>query len=342
MKRITQLIPLATALVLAGNAGATILTVHNDPLYNAQYADISSAIAAANPGDTLLLHGSPVSYGSFSLNIPLAIIGHGHDPAEGPVTTCVNVTINAGAAGSLIEGLYANIIFLGAPNVIVRGCKVSGYINLQAGANGSLVAGCVFLDAQIDISGSAGNVEVQNCYFSRSTSGKSFLGGSGTTLVYRCVFVNTSTSTSTYNRIFDGSSSFPVFADNVFYTELVEAFNPEDCPNYSFQSNLSYCPAGTLGSLGPNNLDNVAPTWNLASGSPLFNYGDDYNMLSGAPLTGASDGGQVGVMGGTTPLAKAGLPKNIPRVTVTGLLTPYVPVNGTIDVEFQAEQGQPQ
>jgi hypothetical protein len=329
-------------LLLTSAASATILTVHNDPLYNAQYNSIGSAIAAASAGDTLLVHGSPVSYGSFTLSIPLAIIGHGHDPVVGPAPYFSSVTINAEAAGCLIEGISFAYIYQNAPDAIIRGCKFGTFLDIYGTATGNLISGCVFINCYIDVDGAAADLEIRNCYFSHSSAGNNFQGGSATTLVHHNVFVRTYSSTSTSNRMFQASGAFPVFADNVFYTEVVAAFNPQDCPNYSFQSNLSYCTAGTLGSLGPNNMDNVAPTWNLTSGSPMFDYGDDHNMLSGTPLTGASDGGQVGVMGGITPLDKAGRPKNIPLVTSTELLTPYVPVNGTIDVNFQAEQGQPQ
>jgi hypothetical protein len=233
-------------------------------------------------------------------------------------------------------------MYQNAPDGIIRGCKFSQFLNINASATGNLVSGCVFTNSYIDVHGSAANLEVRNNYFSHSGNSNNFQGGSATTLVHHCVFVRTSTNTSSGNRIFQASTAFPVFADNVFYTELVAAFNPQDCPNYSFQSNLSYCMAGALGSLGPNNLDNVAPTWDLGGDPPVFSYTHDYNMLSGTPLTGASDGGQVGVMGGTTPLDNAGHPKNVPLVVSTELLTPYVPVNGTIDVQFQAEQGQPQ
>jgi hypothetical protein len=342
MKLLSRLIPLATALALAGHANATILTVHNDPLYNAQYNSIGSAIAAASAGDTLLVHGSPVSYGSFTLSIPLAIIGHGHDPAAGPAPSFTYATINSGAAGCLIEGISFGYMYQNAPDAIIRGCKFNQFLDINASATGNLISGCVFIDCYLSVDGSAANLEVRNNYFSHSGNDNNFKGGSATTLVHHNVFVRTYTGSPSSNRIFQASTAFSVFADNVFYTEVVAAFNPQDCPNYSFQSNLSYCTAGTLGSLGPNNLDNVAPTWNLTSGSPIFNYDDDYNMLSGTPLTGASDGGQVGVMGGTTPLDNAGRPKNVPLVVNTELLTPYVPVNGTIDVQFQAEQGQPQ
>ena len=330
-------------LFFTTTAHATILTVHNDPLYNAQYSTINAAITAASAGDTLLVHGSPVSYGNFTLTKSLAIIGPGHDPAKGPSASFTLVTLNAGSNGSQMEGLAINQLTVNAPDVIVRGIRNTVYFTTNSSADGLLVSGCLIVDSYIDIDPGAQNVEVRNCYFSNSSQNSSqFRSGSATTLVHSCVFERSSTSTSTSNRIFYASTSFPVFADNVFITATVAAFNPDVCPNYSFQNNLSYSTAGAVVSMGPNNLDNVAPTWNLASGLTAFNYGDDYNMLSGVPLTGASDGGQVGVMGGTTPLDKAGRPKNVPLVTSTTLLTPYVPVNGTIDVNFQAEQGQPQ
>lgn len=334
-------LPLLTALLLGSAAQATILTVHNDPLYNAQYSSAGAAITAASPFDTLLVHGSATTYGSITVNKPLTMIGPGHDPAVTQRATFSNINITSDSV--TLEGLTWSTLSMNHSEVRMLRNRITGYTILNGSSAEVLIAGNVFEGAYLNVSTAAANVEVRNNYFSETSTGGGgiFRDGSATTLVHWNVFARSSTSTSTSNVIFTPSSAFTVLADNVFITATVACFNLADCPNYSFQNNLSYSDAGTLPSMGPNNLDNTPPTWDLGGDYPTFSYTHDHNMLSGAPLTGASDGGQVGVMGGPNPFVSNGLPSLIPRVTSTQLETPYVPVGGSIDVNFQAEQGQP-
>jgi len=53
------------------------LTVSNNPNAVAQYTDIPPAIAAASPGDTIYVGGSPNSYSNFTIDRKLVIIGAG-------------------------------------------------------------------------------------------------------------------------------------------------------------------------------------------------------------------------------------------------------------------------
>ena len=340
MKLRAPFIP-AALLLAALPLQATILTVHNDPLYNAQYSSVPAAITAASPYDTLLIHGSATSYGNITVNKPMTLIGPGHDPAIVERASFSNINISSDSI--TIEGCNWFSMSMNDPHIRLSRNLITGYVILGSQADTILIEGNVFNSAYLSVSTGCDNVEVRNNYFSETSSsgGGVFRDGSATTLVHWNVFARNSTSTSTSNIIFNASSAFTVFADNVFITATVDCFNPDDCPNYSFQNNLSYSDAGTLVSMGPNNLDNTPPTWDLGGDYPLFSYDHDYTMLSGAPATGASDGGQIGVMGGNFPLLNSGLPSLVPRVTSTQLETPYVPVGGTIDVNFQAEQGQP-
>ncbi|MCB0809580.1 MAG: hypothetical protein KDB96_09905 [Flavobacteriales bacterium] len=340
MKTLTFLSSLPL-LAIAIPAQATIHTVHNDPLYNAQYSSVDAAISAASPFDTLLIHGSGVSYGNITLNKSLTLIGPGHDPALNERASLNFLTIATGSDSSVVEGLNLGGTTCNSYGVRFDRNRFTSYLSLYSTADSVTVRGNVFMGSYVNVDPGAENVLVSNNYFSEASTGRQFYDGSATTLVLNNVFVRSSTSTSSGNLVFDATSSFTVFANNVFITATVDSFNPDDCPNFSFQNNLSHSDAGTLVGMGPNNLDNTAPTWDLGGDYPEFSYDHDYTMLSGTPATGASDGGQVGVMGGTYPFLNSGLPSLIPRVVGTQLETPYVPVGGSIDVNFQAEQGHP-
>ncbi len=341
MKTLRPFLAMIFFALLATGIQATIHTVHNDPLYSAQYSTIAAAITAASATDTILVHGSPVGYPNVTLTKQLTIIGPGHDPANGPAASFSYWSLNAGSEGSHLEGIQFTYMYVAVPDIELKGCKSIQFVTIYSGGDNTLITGCVFVGSNLSIDAGAENVEIRNTYFSETGNANSISALNSTSLIHNNVFVHSSTSTSSANIIFGASNAFAVFVDNVFYTATVACFNPAVGPNFIFQNNLSYSTAGALVSMGPNNLDNVAPTWDLGGDYPTFNYAHDYNMLSGSPLTGASDGGQVGVHGGPYPFTNHGLPRNIPRVTDTNILTPYVPVDGTIDVNFQAVQGQP-
>ena len=79
MKQIFLLV--STALCL--NMSATVRTVSNNPGTVAQYTTIQAAVNASTNGDTVYVHGSPVTYTGFNITDKrLVIMGPGRSPMQ--------------------------------------------------------------------------------------------------------------------------------------------------------------------------------------------------------------------------------------------------------------------
>lgn len=327
------------ALLAATTINAAILTVDNNPTNNAQYSTFAAAFAAANDFDTLLIQPSATNYGSVSISKPLTLIGRGHNQAAGLATVFSQVTIQT--SNVTIEGiLMTSQLGLGSnnSNLVVRNCRIASLGTVNTASN-VLFSGNV-ITTDISISSGASDILFLNNYFSYASTSSFLVVQSETVVFSNNIFYKNSTSASAANRFFAGNSTGGQYVNNIFYSETAAAMNPEVCLACSFQSNLTFSPAGTLETLPNSTLNNVAPTWNLnGDPNPNFSYSHNYNMLSGAPATGANDGGQVGVHGGGFNFQMNGFPPNIPRVTSTNIATPVVFPNGVVEVEFEAEAG---
>jgi hypothetical protein len=80
MKKILSLVFVFCVFLIP--LSAKVITVDNNAGSVAQYSSLASAITEADPGDTLLIVGSPSSYGSHSIYKELHFIGVGYFLAE--------------------------------------------------------------------------------------------------------------------------------------------------------------------------------------------------------------------------------------------------------------------
>jgi hypothetical protein len=80
-------------LILCSVSQATVRTVNNYITNAAQFSSVQPAITASATNDTIYLHGSPVSYGNFTITKRLVIIGAGYNLTN----TINNYTTNVGS-----------------------------------------------------------------------------------------------------------------------------------------------------------------------------------------------------------------------------------------------------
>lgn len=321
----------ASVLCLAGNfAIGAVLTVDNNPTSNAQYSSITTAIAAANDFDTLLVQPSATAYPSFTINKPLAVIGKGHNAILGWVL--INNTITISSSNVICEGMYANSsinISSNQTDIVVRNCRTNSAISIGLFSNNILISGNVVGQFN-QVFNTSNNILVLN----NILDGVQTIVGNSETIIFKNNIIRASSS------LFNSNSSLATFTDNIFYLTAPAHFNIESCTNCSFQNNLTYSPGGPVAESPNTTLNNVAPTWDLNGlTTPDFNYSINYEMLSGAPATGASDGGQVGIYGAGFNFEMNGFPLGIPRVTFTNIVNPVVFPDGEIEVDFEAEAG---
>nr|MCU0389209.1 hypothetical protein [Chitinophagaceae bacterium] len=111
-------------------ANAGVLTVNNATVSPGQYNTIAAAIAAASAGDTILIHGTGINYGSITVDKRLVFIGPGHNPVDKQNTNPAlldNIGLAGGASQSRFYGLnmsYLTTNINGIAEIIISNCLV--------------------------------------------------------------------------------------------------------------------------------------------------------------------------------------------------------------------------
>lgn len=100
--------------------------VNNTPGVSTDFTTLTAAQDSVAAGDTLYVEGSPTSYGNFTLNKKLILIGPGfflteNDTSQASKQTASlhEVWINPNAEGSIISGFVANYILNKANNIVI-------------------------------------------------------------------------------------------------------------------------------------------------------------------------------------------------------------------------------
>jgi hypothetical protein len=315
---------------------AAVLTLNNNTPTPGQYTTFAAAQTAAGIGDTILVQGSPTSYGSITISKRLTLIGPGHKPntvsGHGAVFSQLNISNNL--TGVRIFGL--NIIgsyWLGSnvDSVLLENIfGVSSAFGISENCNHIIVRGSVL--SSINLSGSnADEIFIENNYITGSLGS---WDGTGNKIVSNNIFAGSGGS----NLISSGIRN-TIFRNNIFYGTTANADTQTDCfyaNNLSFghTSNNTLPPTGQAGA---NNLVNVNPQFvnvQLPTASPSFSYTRNYRVQSGSPAKGAGIGGtDIGLYEPDFEFSMTGEPRRPQALSI--IPTPVtVPVGGTTNVDF--------
>jgi hypothetical protein len=280
---------------------ARILTVSNMPDSPGQYTSLTAI--TMSPGDTILVHGSTINYGSvFIAQNNIVIIGAGHNPdKQFPYTTSFTEIRVSGDNVQLI-GIIADRVIAYGMNFTMRRCKIlslPGYPGVEVSSRfdtNSLFESNVFMAGDPALSITITNndiITIRNNVFAGS------IGIQGSTVATNCAIKNNIfikgiqafqdiSSATISNNIFYGSSPF------VRTSAPVNYYN-----NISFQCLNNYFTIGPNITLS-NNLEGVDPQLvNYPGGSAGFSDSHDYNLAPGSPcIASGSDGTDRGVYGG--------------------------------------------
>jgi hypothetical protein len=289
---------------------ATTRTLNNNNPSPGQFNIWTNVLAASSAGDTILVQGSPINYGTFNVNKRLTIIGPGHNNTDkqNPQKAVVDyIQFMVGSTGSKVYGMeiyYPNVPS-GNPNVDSVTLALNRITYQFALASGDCNE-WIF----------DGNIFVYNGYNISLTS-YTFGGG---------IFRN-----NIFNGYIHGSYAsfigYNYFNNNVFLGTNPWCFN--HCNNTYINNNIFYrikpdCVNGTptynnnVGFGGvtsfPNgvNTTGVDPLFVTSIGTgAFFDYATDYHLQSGSPfLNYGTDGTQVGVYGGVGDYNQNGVPRN--------------------------------
>jgi hypothetical protein len=263
MKTPTTLLLSIILVVLSNVATAAVLTVSNWTNIPAQYSDISAAIAVANPGDTLYIHGSPNTYPSSTLNKSLTLIGPGYFPTnQNNLPALVStITISSttqgaidsirliGLSGTVQTGSTATI-----SNLIISRCYLNSFnSNYTSGQASSVTIQESIVTGTINLRG-YGSALVRNCLFTASSGVTSSGGTNLNAIVTNCTF--------------NGTSAYPfsitntIFSNNIFVNSTIGNSTLLNC---TFSNNLTF-------NTNNNTLTfpSTTPSGTLVNQNPLF------------------------------------------------------------------------
>lgn len=354
MRKLTALLTLCLAAAFSTQAG--IITVSNNSNSPGQFTDLQDAIDAAAAGDTILVAGSPTSYGNGNVYKELHIIGAGYKPNKqvpNP-TTLATVTFGAQsdglggyntASGSSIEGCIVGITIYGSSgyftsNITVKRCDVTFnfyyyFHNIRIFNN--VIGGVSRVSSA---SPNWGGVDISNNIIKSNIS---MIGSTGAYendpwTVRNNIFITPNyVLSSNYNA---------VITNNIFYKASPYSTSNTYCVfsnNLSFDSSNNTFPVTGTNS-GGNNQENVDPDF-VAVSSSYFNHTHDYHLNPGSPAINAgSDGTDIGIYGGSYPWPDGGASQSgymyaqepqVPQVNQMNVVNAAVPLNGSINVEVR-------
>jgi hypothetical protein len=355
--------------IAASAALAGIITVSNNPNSPGQYTNLQTAINDALPGDTLLVSGSPTSYGNIAIDKTLTLYGQGFNTAytySEPVTQIGSVTFNEfdavqTASGSSISGFFMTTVnfesYASFDNITIERCDLNAWnINYyNSGMTNMVIQNNVFTSTSNNIylyssGNSALDLVVRNNFFNGNIT--SYLGSA---VAYQdlsqVLFENNYFSNSGTGTVLSQLKN-AVFENNIFHRKDVGIDSSDGssahCNSCVFNNNLifstqydgTYDPGFLYGNnVGSGNIigsDPLLVNFPLtgAAWSPSY----DYNLDVGSPAIDAgTDATDIGTTGGERPMPYPILPR-IPQMTDLQANPSSVPVGGTLQIQFSGQK----
>ncbi|WCO01860.1 hypothetical protein [Psychroserpens ponticola] len=309
MKKLTTLFILCFTNVMLAQ---TTYSVDNKPGAPSDFDNLQTAIDTAASGDTLLVQGSPTSYGEAIITKQLTIIGAGYFLGQNPNTqsyqlpVSTDIKFNLGSDNSSISGISGTVRMTEVSNILVNYIIGRTYVIDSNNVNVSNS----FLNGSSQNNGNFyGNYIIGNCsniIYKGNYIGTliSFSNGANAQMIS---LINNTLGSIGGNSII----SFSEFKNNIVQSNvnIYFGYNLDDYSNV--QNNILN--AGATGGLLNGNQYNIdMSTVFIDSSDP--NYTDDgkYILKAGSPAIGAGSGGiDCGMFGGGYRLS--GIP-NIPNI----------------------------
>lgn len=357
MKKILLLI-LGTA-VFAASATATVRTVSNDVNSPGQFTSLQAAHDASAANDTIYIHPSETSYGNLSLTKPLVLIGGGALPnkqvqyasiIEDITITYATLPATSGS-GSKIYGLSIYTVSLNYSSA----AQTSGVGSITLSRNKiSLVYPTINSNLLFyqNVIGSLAGGSLFNCIFSNNICG-SFQPGYS-------VGSNNLITNNQFDRYFWIKGA--IISNNIFYSSSALEFRTESS---TFTKNIFIASTSVVetdvitgSTTGSGNLFNVDPVFTTPATSTQIK-GYTYTSPAAGPFANlnlqatspgidyGTDGTDVGIYGGGYPWVDGEsadsrfryypMPNQVPHMIEMNILNPTLPVDGTLNVDFNAK-----
>ncbi len=290
---------------------AGVLTVSNASVSPGQYSSITAAISAASTGDTILIQGTGINYGNFTVNKKLVIMGPGHNPADKQNSNpgmVDNILFTTGSSQTAVYGLNVNYFYIDAANIqgiVISNCMIRYRVEMaRPGANNWTIDGCVFTSSDINLTtyintyghGSVSNLRVRNCVLNGRIT--EFHTNSSYNYISNCLFLQNSN-----NNTFTSANYFYV-TNSIFFRAI-----PRQSSGWvNFNNCLSFATTGGNTAFSANSDGNSRTVWegvdpqleNFPVGGAFFDYAHDYRLKATSPVKNSgNDATDLGVYGGT-------------------------------------------
>ncbi len=345
----------AIFVAMATGAFAIVRTVSNNPNSPGQYTSLQAAVDAAGlTGDTIMVAGSPYSYGSIIIAKRLILVGAGYHNPYGS-NTIVDAFILArsnefvSSSGTKIMGFNVNGGISFSPNynspggirllnnILIERCSLSSvYFDSWGNSNNNdTIRNCMINSGNISISTNWGgyveNIHIHNNIFNGAGFSSDATMSMSTLYVRNNIFINRAASS-----VFSGSMNF-VIENNIFY-----AAYPTGGTGCAFTNNIGYmCPdMPGAGNIGSGNMNSTNPMFvNFPLLGAGFSWSYDFHLQAGSPGKNAgTDGTDIGIYGGMLPLEPGTNPHFPQMMTLTLPAGSSVPAGGTLNVHFTAKK----
>jgi hypothetical protein len=357
------------------NTFATIRTVSNNVNSPGQYTDLQAAITAAANNDTIYIHRSDVDYGNITINKTLTLIGEGAlpnkqvqlTPSSSVQIQSINLTFAAFPATTTASG--SKFYGLNVQSVTIGHISSTGQYNTVAISNLTFNRnriGYLYLNA----------IHSNILFFQNSVYGVYQTSGGGAfvnsvisnNIITRFEAVTTlGSNTVISNNIFQNyfSARGAVVSNNIFYNSASSGAINISTYSCTISNNLFYAFTPVIGTniisgtnTGTGNLFNVDPQFTTAAlCSDVYNYTytaptagpfADFHLLSSSPgVNYGTDGTNIGLYGGNYPWIDGSttdsrfryypMTSQVPQMIQMNITNPTLPVNGTLNVNFNAK-----
>lgn len=346
-------------------------TVDNSPNSPGQFTSLQAAIDNAGPGDTLLITGTNISYGTVSVDRPLTLIGAGYNPNA--LETIVD-QITLLSSGVFITGIHGGILFDlnnadgdTLANITVTRCRIGSpgvmnfYASSQAGA-GRLIDIKIYNNVigQLGFNGcfTENQMRFDSLLFANNITARfSFNGncipqwqGTETFLIDHNLFIGVSGNCIIGSQdcgIFSdqyGGNAWPtssaIISNNIFHLQQVGGIR--GCGQCTWFNNITTATGGGNDSIPgtpPGNMNQ----WSVDPATILVNYtggtfswSHDYSLQPGSPALGnGTFGTDIGPFDGPYPF-DLGAPPSGPYIEYFNVDGSAIEINGDVIINFKA------
>lgn len=347
---------IAVFALLTTGAFAIVRTVSNNTNSPGQYTSLQAAVDASGiTGDTIMVAGSPTSYGNVTIAKRIILVGAGWHNPYGNNTIIENIYLQrsndyVNSAGTKIMGIYVNNgIYLqpnsgggdfAITNVLIERCYFNSvdfardyYWNAVQYNNDTIrncfVAGYINFSS-VQYASNYGNVQIHNNFFNGS-----YVNGAGT--VQSNIYLRNNVFVNRTSNVFNSNVYNWVIENNIFYGAY-----PTGGTNCAFTKNIGYlCPdMPGSGNIGSGNMNNTNPLFvNFPLLGAGFSWSYDFHLQGTSPGKNAgTDGTDIGIYGGMLPM-EIGINPHFPQMMSLTLPSgSSVPAGGTLNVHFTAKK----